>query len=376
MSSEVSSFCIFIGMSWNRGAISQQFKALCQELVSRGHQVVIIMDHRKTNYESPDTNPAYYTWPSKRPTGFRDAWFLQKLIWKYHPHCMISQFSSENLFLSIGWFNRTPCRVTWHHSIFEKAKDANLFKRILRSYLVSRKKIILCLASRVVGVSDAAGFDAHHVYGVPRKNLVTIHNSILDPLIDLPMDTNPDRNHITCTSALIEAKGQDTLLHAIPILCQRFPSVIFEFIGTGESLEKYMKLSQSLKIETQCQFSGLLPYEEVLKRMKHSWISIFPTRSEAFGLVALESLAVGTPVIASDTGGLPEIIQDGVEGFLVPVGDHKVLAEKISLLLSDEELRTRMSKNARKKYLSYFNLEETVKNNTTTIETIITEFLA
>lgn len=375
MNSASESFCIFIGMSWNRGAISQQFQTIAHELVNRGHQVVILMDHQKTNYESTASNPALYTWPSYRPTHFQDALFLQKLLWKYRPECIISQFGSENLFLLLGSLNGIPCRITWHHSILERPKDATFYDRLKSFYLFWRKKIILGLASKVVSVSDAASADVHQVFGVPRKKIVTIHNNIKDPLIDISIEKEPDRNRITCTSALIEAKGQETLLLAIPLIRENFPSVFVDFIGSGKSSDRYRELSFHLKIDGNCQFSGLLPYEEVLKKMKNSWITVFPTRSEAFGLVALESLAVGTPVVASDVGGLPEIIQDGVEGFLFPVGDHIILAEKICLLLSNAALRTKMGHNARKKYLLNFNLKEKSKLNAIRIENIIKSFL-
>lgn len=371
MNSKPNSFVIFIGMSWNQGAVSQQFQSIAHELVNLGHQVVILMDYRKKNLESADSNPALYSWLSPRPTHLQDALLLQKLIWKYQPDCMISQFGSENLFLFLGWLNKISCRVTWHHSILENPKNVNYKERIKRSYFTWRKRTVLRLATKIVSVSDAAGKDANKVFSVPLEKIITMHNSLKDPLPDIHIKAKLDRNRITCTSALVDAKGQETLLHAIALIHQDFPAIVVDFIGAGDSREKLKKLSQSLMVEEKCLFSGLVSYKEVLSRMHNSYLTVFPTRSEAFGLVAIESMAVGTPVIASNVGGLPEIIQDGVEGFLFPVGDHRILAEKISMLLSDLELRTKMGHNARKKYLSDFNLEEKSKQYAVQIEDLI-----
>ena len=76
---------------------------------------------------------------------------------------------------------------------------------------------------------------------------------------------------------------------------------------------------------------------------------VLPSRYESFGMVALEAMACGRPVIASHVGGLPSFIQDNATGFLVPGGNEKVLAEKMLTLLNDASLRARMGKEARQK---------------------------
>lgn len=371
MEPDIKKFCIFISTSWNRGAISQQFRAIAQELAHRGHRVILIIDHQKKQNTMTATNPAVYTWNSYRPTGFRDAWFLQKLIWKFHPDCLISQFGSENIFLLLGFLNRIPCRITWYHSILEEPKEILFINRLFRKFFIWRKRLILNLASNVVSVSDAAGVDAEKVFQVSRKKIVTIYNSIKDPSSSFLSETKPDRNYVSCVSALTDAKGQETLIRAIPLICDKYPSIVVEFIGSGEMAQRYQELAKSLKVERNCIFSGTVSYEQVLEKMRGSWVTIFPTRSEAFGLVVIESLAVGTPVIASKTGGVPEIIQDGVEGFLFPVDDHNELAKKLLQLLSDENLRLEMAQNARKKFLAKFNLEKRSKLHATKIEDLI-----
>jgi glycosyltransferase involved in cell wall biosynthesis len=84
----------------------------------------------------------------------------------------------------------------------------------------------------------------------------------------------------------------------------------------------------------------------------------------------VESLAVGTPVVASSVGGIPEVVRDGVDGFLVPPDDPAALAAKVKLLLSDVELRRKMSLNARERFLSTFEQGKVVEEQADWLENI------
>jgi D-inositol-3-phosphate glycosyltransferase len=75
-------------------------------------------------------------------------------------------------------------------------------------------------------------------------------------------------------------------------------------------------------------------------------VLVMPSHYESFGMVALEAMACGTPVIASQVGGLAYLVQDGVTGFHVPDGDHEALCEKLTQLIGDHDLRQRMGKQA------------------------------
>ena len=98
-----------------------------------------------------------------------------------------------------------------------------------------------------------------------------------------------------------------------------------------------------------------------MKRMALATATVVPSRSEGFGLVNIESLAVGTPVVASSVGGIVEVIRDGIDGFLVPPDNPELLAERLHLLLSNSELRSTMSRNARERFLTTFEQSKVIK---------------
>ena len=96
--------------------------------------------------------------------------------------------------------------------------------------------------------------------------------------------------------------------------------------------------------------------------MSKAYVVIVPSLSEAFGLVNIEAMSVGTPVIASNVGGISEVIRDGIDGFLVPPNEPKILADKICYIFQNPELRGEMGRNARLRFLNNFDQDQAVDN--------------
>jgi glycosyltransferase involved in cell wall biosynthesis len=206
------------------------------------------------------------------------------------------------------------------------------------------------------GVSEAALRDAQNVHGVPSEKCRLWRYSMPDPARWLPLRTADEREDlVVCASRLYPSKGQEVLITALAQAVDSANSTRIEFLGSGPMLDRYLQMAEQSGIAHLCHFAGLVSNEEVLQRMSRAKITVVPSHNEAFGLVNLESMAVGTPVIASRVGGIPEIVRDGVDGFLVPAGDSKALAEKLGLLLRDSELRERLGRNARNRFLEQYD---------------------
>jgi glycosyltransferase involved in cell wall biosynthesis len=105
-------------------------------------------------------------------------------------------------------------------------------------------------------------------------------------------------------------------------------------------------------------FLGHLPRADVERRFAAAWVQVVPSRfAEAFGLAAAEAMMRGTAVVASASGGLPEIVRDGQTGFLVPPGDTQALAEALLVFLRDRALAEQMGKAGREVALAHFREE-------------------
>lgn len=100
-------------------------------------------------------------------------------------------------------------------------------------------------------------------------------------------------------------------------------------------------------------------------------VCVVPSRSEAFGRVNIEAMAAGTPVVASGVGGIPEIVRDGQDGFLVPPDNPQALADKLRLILSDPALRAAMGQSARQRFLDCFEQQANVARQADWFEALV-----
>jgi glycosyltransferase involved in cell wall biosynthesis len=149
-------------------------------------------------------------------------------------------------------------------------------------------------------------------------------------------------------------KGVRYLIQAINILsAEGMVGVKLVIVGEGEerrSLEDYVK---QLHLKEQVIFVGKIPNKKVPDYMAIADVFVLPSLSEGLPLVILEAMASGLPIIATRIGGLPEIIENGNNGFLVQPKNPKEIAEKLKLLLYNRELVEKMSQNNKKKAMNY-----------------------
>jgi glycosyltransferase involved in cell wall biosynthesis len=373
MAVDVRSHCYFIGTTLADNPVPHHFLALANELVKRGHQVVILAPHRRVDLEDHSANPAIYTWPSERPTRTKDLLFFYRLIRKYQPACLIANFSAVNIMMLAGWLAQVPVRVAWYHTISGQLAQDDVTPKWKQQLLRLRKRVVYRSATHVVANSAASARDVRAMYGVLSTKCNVLFNSLADPnqIVRLK-NFSPEEGRFVCVGRLFPSKGQDVLIHALAILKNQTTSFHVDFVGEGPSLGDLQQLACSLGVEEQCTFLGRISHPKVLKRMGVAVATIVPSRNEAFGLVNIESMAVGTPVIASKVGGIVEIVRDGVDGFLVPAEDPKALAEKLNLFIKNPELRKEMSLNARQRFLKSFEQQQLIRQQADWMESAVT----
>ena len=117
-------------------------------------------------------------------------------------------------------------------------------------------------------------------------------------------------------------------------------------VGTGDGLPKARSLARELGIGENVDFPGFVGEDEKIRLLQCAHVCVQPSEKEGWGLTVIEANACGTPVIAADAPGLRDSVCDGETGILVPVGDDGVLADALTKILSDAELRERLSRGA------------------------------
>ena len=355
--------CYFIGTGASQAVAPLQFRALAHELARRGHTIVLLVDGKRTDVEKHDANPATWSWPSRRPTHFRDFAFLFRLIRAFQPDCLIGNFGSTNVLTVMGWLMRVRCRLVWYHTVHTQS-DLDWRKPAwILSLLRIRKGGVYALATAIIAVSQAARRDVVATFRVREDKVSVFRNALSDPLESKgSCDGSPSEEDrlVVCAGRFAAIKGQDLLIRAIAALRTPPASLRVEFVGDGPTLQDCMDLATELELDDRVTFTGWVSHSDAVDRMAHAYATVVPSHDEAFPFVVIESLATGTPVVGSDVGGIAEIIEDRVTGRLFRKGDFQDLAEKLGDLLNDPEARSRMSKNARRRFIESFDLKKAV----------------
>ncbi len=170
-----------------------------------------------------------------------------------------------------------------------------------------------------------------------------------------------DRLIVTQVSWLVPEKGIDILLHAAKLVISKIESVHFVFVGDGAGRSEYELLAASLGIASHVSFTGRINDPCTEGVYSSSDIACLISRwNEAFGLTLMEAMSFGIPVIASNRGSMPDLVEDGQSGYVVELKPEAV-AFRILRLIEDRELRKSMGRAAKRKAHAGFDIDGMVE---------------
>jgi len=223
-----------------------------------------------------------------------------------------------------------------------------------------RKTRVLHAADRLMSSSDHLARATCEYAGLPRERVVTNHWGVeLDKFG--PPGTPIDEPVVGFVKSFQPHYGPHTLLAAFAEVAQAIPGAKLLMAGRVDQLRSELeRQAEALGISGQVEWLGHVGYGEVPGLFRRMAVSAMPSTREAFGMAAIESQAMGIPVVASTAGGLPEVIVDGQTGLLVPPDDPKALAGALIRVLSDRELGHRLGRQARAHVEANFDWNATV----------------
>lgn len=208
----------------------------------------------------------------------------------------------------------------------------------------------------------------HEIQGLPIERIRVLHWG-LDPAFfemvgvtdTLPLpDSIPRARYVLAVGRWSSAeryKGFDTLIQALPQLHGVAPDLHLVFVGEGDDQPTLEHLSESLGVHERTHFVSGLTRAQLVATYRHAEVFALPSKGEGFGLVFLEAMALGIPVVGGNHGGIPDIIEDSVTGFLVRHGDVTQLAERLALLLTNPSLAGDIARRGRERVLQHFRFE-------------------
>jgi glycosyltransferase involved in cell wall biosynthesis len=207
-----------------------------------------------------------------------------------------------------------------------------------------------------VAVSQFVADRATRVFGLRPPQLTVAHNGIV-----VPNHFNPrplrEVKRVVCVAQLIAEKGVDVLLRALGEVSRS--DWHLEVVGEGPARDSLEHSAASLGLGSRVVFSGRR--DDVPALFAGADIAVHPAVwQEAFGYTVVEALGAGCALIATETGGIPEIVQDGVSGILVRPGSAEALAHALDRLLSDHGLRNSLGSSGHRRVQEHFDIDSMV----------------
>ncbi|MGD0477843.1 MAG: glycosyltransferase family 4 protein [Nitrososphaerales archaeon] len=229
---------------------------------------------------------------------------------------------------------------SWYHN--------NMMRRLMRSS-IGRFDAVISVSDQIKG--DIIGF-----LGRNSPNVVTIYNGVDTSIFNPSADPERIREKlgikettvILYVGRLIPRKGVSYLLQAFRDLRSELGSINLVICGEGETRSKLEELARSLGVENEVIFSGFVSDADLPFYYAACDICVVPSISEPMGIVLLEAMSMMKPVVATNVGGIPEIVQDSFNGLLVPPRDSDAISHAIKRLLTDKDLSNRLASNGRK----------------------------
>ena len=184
--------------------------------------------------------------------------------------------------------------------------------------------------------------------GLPISSMRVIPNGV-DPDSFVPADASRADPYVLYVGRLVAQKGVDVALHAFGILLRRCPATRLVVVGDGDQALYLKRVVRYLGIAPRVAFVGWQRGQSLVNLYQQAAVVVVPSLYEPFGMVALEAMACGRPVVASSTGGLAEVVEHDVTGYLVRPGDHLELAQRLAALLLDPARAARLGAAGRRR---------------------------
>jgi glycosyltransferase involved in cell wall biosynthesis len=233
------------------------------------------------------------------------------------------------------------------------------------------KRCGLRRADFLMAVSEYTKAKVAEIDGIRPEHIKIIPDTIVDSDEEVGDDTGEKLNGLLSRSkrpttlllsvcrleATEKYKGVDTVIYALPAVIAQVPEAHYLVIGSGSDLERHRRLAAEAGVADRVHFLGSVDDATLQRCYRECDVFILPSDGEGFGIVYLEAMHYGKPVIAANSRAVPEVVKHNETGLLIEYGDSSQLAEAMTSLCLDQSLRERMGKAGRKRLGEKFSFE-------------------
>ena len=288
----------------------------------------------------------------RRPTAHRTRmWRFMKILKETDADLIHAHFLWNDLAARVAEEWRGPLVVTAHGTDVNAARTNEHYREKVQQ--------VFAVARRIIAVSDFVAAKLAEV-GCPREKIVRIPLGVSLPPVCADVARAEGRTNIVCIASLRAVKGHKYLLEAFAEAARHEPRLFLTLVGEGKLRGEIEAQSRGLGIEKRVRLTGWVPPRKVREILKTSHIyaqhSIGVTveekggpslHEEGLGLSLVEAASFGLPLVATRSGGIPEICRDGENGLLVDERDTAGMAEKLVQLARDPQLRSTLGARGR-----------------------------
>lgn len=226
-----------------------------------------------------------------------------------------------------------------------------------RFYIGFFWKKIHCTPHKITAISSFLAKRAEN-FNISPENILITPNGF--DFSEVPKSVEKIPNRVICAGRLSWEKAHKYILEAWTMVLKKFPNAKLIFAGEGPERKNIEELIKKLELTKSVTLTGILPHNQVLAEIKKSEVFICPSLAEGLGVVFIEAQACGVPVIGTNVGGIPDIIQNNQNGLLVEPRNSKEIAGAIIKFLQNKNLASQLSDNALKTVRKY-NWINTIK---------------
>ncbi|KKG15983.1 hypothetical protein EO98_04575 [Methanosarcina sp. 2.H.T.1A.6] len=240
--------------------------------------------------------------------------------------------------------------ITLHGIVAIDSKNSIKGRLFLKNYLYGfLEKTAIRKADRLIAVSPAIKNIVEKKGANPSKISVIPNGINISEHENIKKLRNLNHPSLFFIGRLVKQKGVDILIKSLPIIQESIQNIHLYIAGSGPQYKKLNILIEKLNLQNNVTFLGYIKGEEKISYYESIDICVIPSSFESFSFTTLEAMASGKPVVASNVGGIPYLVDDGDTGFLFEFGDYCELAKKIIELLENKKLSEEMGKLAKKK---------------------------
>jgi len=295
--------------------------------------------------------------------------FIADLVKRYKIDIIHAHFAYPEGFAGFLARNmmEVPFVLTLHGYDILTEPSINYGVRLARRYDIMVRKVL--------AESDMIFAASKHVYkaaisaGCPKDHLLLLPNGVDVERFNPRLDRSLVRERLGVAGRPVvftlrwhEPKnGIEYLIRAVPHVLSEVPEAMFVIGSDGPLMDYHKSLAENLGVADQMLFVGRISRMDLPYYYAASDVFVIPSVVEAFGLVTVEAMACGKPVVGTNVGGIPEIIVDGANGLLVEPKNPEKLAKNIVLLLENHELRKKMGQRGRKIAEEDFDVKKRVR---------------